>query len=55
MMSSKPSKADTDLWYKAMGTHYEYKGTYDKSSQDHNKTQTAVCPKGSWDPLRTSW
>ena len=24
----KPSKADPDLWYKDLGTHYEYIGTY---------------------------
>ena len=29
MMGFKPSKADTDLWYKAMGTHYKYKSTFD--------------------------
>ena len=27
-MGFKPSKADADLWYKDMGTHYEYIGTY---------------------------
>ena len=28
MMGFKPPKADADLWYKDMGTHYEYIGTY---------------------------